>query len=127
MKRLNPSEVGRLRDLTRDLEGDGYVVESVYSHGGRETAVVSARVSDPTSALVGAARRVLREVERVELNEDREFVLSAEEFETIQALRSTVYTISRLVRISPVPTTLGGMAHVDFAVAAQRTLERECK
>ena len=120
----SPTELRDLRRLGRSLAADGYDVSKVaLAAGGRPAALVFAgRKADPFQLMMTAARTFRRAVESLEIGRDR-LVISAGDFDTLAALRSTSKTATGFVGPEEGVETVGEVAHVDFARAAIRGID----
>lgn len=124
---LSRDEIAAVRRLARELAADGYNVTKVgLGAGDAPCALVYAgRKADPIRKLVIGARSVLRAVEAIE---DIEPEVSAEEYETLQALRTTAWRVAANAKVSCAETgspTIAEVAHVDFARQARRGADEE--
>lgn len=114
---LEQSEITALRRLARELAADGYTVGKVgLGAGDTPCALVYAgKKGDPIRAIVIGARSILRAVEAVE---GIELEVSAVEFETLQALRSTSAVLAQTCDVLPADS-IGEVAHEAFARQAR--------
>jgi hypothetical protein len=115
---LDRDELAAIKRLSRELSADGYRVGKVgLGAGDLPCALVyAARPTDPIRRIVVAARSILRAVEAIE---ELAPEVTAEEFETLQALRTTSTLLARSAVVGG-EQTLGDVAHEVFGLQARR-------
>jgi hypothetical protein len=120
---INEEELAAMRRLQRELAADGYRVGKVALTAGGEPVALTylGKAGDPIRRIVIAARSILRNVAEVPVP----FEVTAEEYETIQALRATARTLAHTAEVSPLPKTVDGLARVRFGQQARRGADLE--
>jgi shikimate 5-dehydrogenase len=122
---LNAEELRAIKRLSKELAADGYRVAKVaLGAGGAPCAVVYAeRKMEPVVRLVVAARSFLRAADDFEGVAPE---VTAEEFETFQALRTTARRVAQNAEVvMGGPPTLGEVAHAEFGRQARRGADLE--
>jgi shikimate 5-dehydrogenase len=124
---LNAEELRAVKRLARALAADGYrVAEVAIGAGGEPAAVVyAAKQLEPVVRMVVAARSFLRAVDDFEGLEPE---VPAEEFETLQALRTAARRVATNAKVLCTATgdpTLGEVAHAEFGRQARFGADRE--
>jgi len=124
---LDSNELRAIKRLAKELSADGYRVAKVaLGAGGAPAAVVYAeRKAEPVVRMVIAARSFLRAADDFEGNEPE---VTAEEFETLQALRTTARRVATNAKVLLDETgkpNLGEVAHMEFGRQARRGADLE--
>lgn len=124
---LNAEELRAIKRLSKELSADGYRVAKVaLGAGGAPCAVVYAeRKMEPVVRMVVAARSFLRAADDLEGLEPE---VTAEEFETLQALRTTARRAAANAKVVLDETgnaRLGEVAHMEFGRQARRGADLE--
>lgn len=120
---ISRKELDAIRRLERELSSDGYRVDRVaLAAGGHPAAIVYAGgKQEPIRRILIAARSILRLVGDV----PTEVKVTAEECETLAALRVTTARLAKNAIVEQGKRSAGDVARIDLACHVDRSMDWE--